>query len=67
MARWTRRLQLPGGITFHSWRYGAATYWLDNGVPLQSVQQQLGHSNIATTSVYLHFTREAREKLISLS
>lgn len=33
---------------------GATTLLVDRGVPLRSVQQQLRHRNIATTSRYLH-------------
>jgi site-specific recombinase XerD len=67
MKYWVKRLSLPDSLSFHSWRHGAATRWLDNGIPLSGVQRQLGHSNIATTSVYLHFTAEAKEKLKALS
>lgn len=67
MKYWVHRLNLPDTLSFHSWRHGAATRWLDRGVPLSAVQRQLGHNNIATTSVYLHFTEEAKAKLVALS
>lgn len=38
--------------TFHSLRHGFATRSLESGVPINQVQVLLGHSNIATTSVY---------------
>jgi len=38
--------------TFHSLRHGFATRSLESGVPINQVQLMLGHSNLATTSVY---------------
>lgn len=64
---WKRRTGISDSVTFHSLRHGYATRMLDYGVPLTSVRDQLGHSNISITSVYLHFTQEAREKLSQLT
>ena len=60
---WVRRCGLPAALSFHSLRHGFATRLLDKGIPLSSVRTQLGHSNIATTSLYLHFSEEALDKL----
>jgi len=38
--------------TFHSLRHGWATRMLESGVPINQVSLGLGHSNIATTSIY---------------
>lgn len=67
MKYWVKRLSLPDSLSFHSWRHGAATRWLDSGIPLTSVRDQLGHSSISTTSSYLWFTAEAKEKLKAIS
>ena len=40
----------------------AASYALMAGVPLTSVQSMLGHTNIRTTSIYLHDVEEQRKK-----
>lgn len=42
------------GVSPHWMRHAHATHSLDNGAPLHKLQAQLGHSNISTTSVYLH-------------
>ena len=41
-------------ITVHSLRAMAATYALNNGAALTTVQRMLGHTNLRTTSIYLH-------------
>ena len=42
----------------HTLRHSAASLWLRNGATLKTVQLLLGHSNIATTSRYLHSSSE---------
>lgn len=42
------------GVSPHWLRHAHATHVLDAGAPLHHLQKQLGHSNISTTSVYLH-------------
>lgn len=41
-------------IAVHSLRAMAATYALNQGAALTTVQNMLGHTNIRTTSIYLH-------------
>lgn len=38
--------------TFHSLRHGFATRSVESGVPINQVQVLIGHSNLATTSIY---------------
>lgn len=37
----------------HTIRHAAATHWLNRGMNIRAVQVMLGHSSLATTSVYL--------------
>ena len=42
----------------HSFRHAFATHQLEAGMPLHQLQHQLGHSDVKTTSRYLHWLPE---------
>lgn len=51
-------VQKPDGAAVHAFRHTAAHHWIRNGVSLPAVQARLGHTNLATTSIYTRLVAE---------
>jgi len=51
-------------ITMHSLRHSIATHLIQQGIPVEQVRQFLGHSQLETTQVYTHISKQQLKDLI---
>jgi site-specific recombinase XerD len=49
------RCKREGGITFHSLRHTFGTRMAAHGVPMRTLQEWMGHRNLATTEIYADY------------
>ena len=51
-------------ISIHNLRHSIATHLIEQGIPVEQVRQFLGHSQLETTQVYTHISKQQLKDLI---
>lgn len=54
-------------ITPHTVRHTIATHWLEHGMDLKTIQLLLGHTSLATTTIYTHVSPKLKREVYDKS
>lgn len=62
-AMYLKKSGLSLRITPHTIRHTIATHWLEHGMDLKTIQLLLGHTSLATTTIYTHVSSKLKREV----
>ena len=59
------RARIQKNVTPHKLRHSFATHLHDSGTSIRTIQELLGHSNLATTEIYTHVSAKKLDEVVN--